>query len=153
MAPEVWSELTGEKGDGYSCNIDIFSLCATFYHVIKGEGPYAHNCSNQKELFKKKTDSSNYEPLGEADLRTKQGNLTEVEKFKLGSEVRTLVDILNYNLTCHKDKRNTAEELLDMFNPEKQNTNNFNPVVSSESIGNEDSQIVSRKLNPANQNS
>ena len=46
MAPEVWSELTGEKGEGYSSNIDIFSLCATFYHVIKGEGPYAHNCLN-----------------------------------------------------------------------------------------------------------
>lgn len=58
MAPEV------AMGSEYSTSVDIWSLCATFYHILKGYPPYyIDNYLNGIQYLISKANPDNYVPL------------------------------------------------------------------------------------------
>jgi serine/threonine protein kinase len=58
MAPDV------AFGMEYTQSVDIWSLCATFYHSIKGKAPFDDDTiTNPIQLLMRKKDPANYEDL------------------------------------------------------------------------------------------
>jgi serine/threonine protein kinase len=77
MSPDV------AFGKEYSHNVDVWSLCATFYHAIKGKAPYdADHISNPIQLLMRKKDPENYDRLTAEDF-----------------PCAPLVEIINHNLS------------------------------------------------------
>lgn len=97
MAPEV---ATGDEK--YSTQADIWSLCATFYHVFKGIGPYNdRTVRSSVQLALRKKDINNYKQL------------TEIE-----CPHTTLRNIINFNLRASHDRRMTATQLINSLESE-----------------------------------
>lgn len=94
MAPEV------ALGKGYSCSVDIWSLCATFYHVFKGIPPYFNSSvKSEYQLILRKRDPANYDPLTIEEL-----------------PIPKLVSMINDNLILDDVERLTADEMIIKFN-------------------------------------
>lgn len=89
MAPEVALE------DRYTEKCDIYSLCATFYEIIKKKIPYdIPEVSNPIQLIMRKKDPENYEVIFENEFQIKE-----------------VIDIINFNLTAKAVNRMSAKDI------------------------------------------
>lgn len=89
MAPEV---ALHEK---YTEKCDIYSLCATFYEVIKNKIPYdLESISNPIQLIMRKNNPENYEPILENEFA-----------------IPEVIEMINFNLTAKAEERNSAQEI------------------------------------------
>ena len=90
MAPEV------SHGMKYSGKADVWSLCATFYKIYKGKGPYFDKSVRSSfALAQRKQDPKNYLPLSQNDCPH-----------------QPIRDLINYNLMAKPLDRMNAEQAL-----------------------------------------
>ena len=90
MAPEV------SHGMKYSGKADVWSLCATFYKIYKGKGPYFDKSVRSSfALAQRKQDPKNYMPLIAAECPH-----------------QPIRDLINYNLMAKPLNRMNAEQAL-----------------------------------------
>jgi serine/threonine protein kinase len=97
MAPDV------AFGQSYTQNVDVWSLCATFYHAIKGKAPFDNdNISNPIQLLMRKKDSKNYEMVTEDEFNCP-----------------ALIQVINHNLAIvskdDDDLRLSVNQILRIF--------------------------------------
>lgn len=91
MAPEVALK------ERYTEKCDIYSLCATFYEIIKEKIPYDdETITNPIQLIMRKNDPNNYEPIKNEEFGIKE-----------------IIDIINFNLCNSEDHRMSAKEICD----------------------------------------
>ena len=93
MAPEV------TLGTGYSKSVDVWSLCATFYHLFKGVPPYyTSEVRSELQMLMRKQKPFLYEYLTTKECR-----------------VAVLCEIINHNLKSLGDDRFTISEIVRSF--------------------------------------
>lgn len=82
MAPEV------AMGEGYTENVDIYSLCATFYYLFKAHGPYFDSTVKSSiDLHNRKMDFKNYKSLTKMECSAKMDRTwrMSMDRFSINS--------------------------------------------------------------------
>ena len=93
MAPEV------TLGTGYTKSVDVWSLCATFYHLFKGVPPYYNSdVRSELQMLMRKQNPFLYEYLTHKECR-----------------VPVFCEIINHNLKSLGDDRFTISEIVKSF--------------------------------------
>ena len=94
MAPEIIMDTK------YSEKVDIYSICAVFYSIIKGKSPCEKESFSSpiQMMLAKREHSANYEELMDADF-----------------PVPEIVKLINFNLNAPPDSRMTASKILSIL--------------------------------------
>ena len=95
MAPEVLKANNGQRDASYGLEVDIYSICASFYYLIKGIAPGKLHFFKTIPTDQNKKKYKKYEPLVKEDF-----------------PVQSIVFLINFNLTVEGKQRMSASKIL-----------------------------------------